>query len=140
MGQREDILAANDLDVREEKVPEWNTTVWIKALSGEQFDAWRASQVQLVGGEQRQNLRNVRAKLLVLCLCGDDGELLFPKQGDAALLGRKSSKVIERLSDIAAEMSGVTGDLDKAIEDAEGNSDAALSGDSTSPLPSDSVG
>ncbi|MGH8867817.1 MAG: hypothetical protein ACRDYU_07460 [Actinomycetes bacterium] len=133
---KDQILSADDLDVRKEEVPEWGGTVLVKALSGKERDAYEASVVQMrqdARGNQTTvpDMRNVRAKLVARALVDEDGTRLFADQ-DINALGAKSARVLDRLFDVAAEMSGLS---EQDVEKLAGNSEAVPSDGSTSSSP-----
>jgi hypothetical protein len=123
------ILAAEDLETRDVPVPEWGGTVRLKALSGRERDAYEASCMQDRGKQGMvRNLLNVRAKLVARAIVDDKGERVFADT-DANALGQKSAAALDRLFEIAAEMSRLSED---DMEELAGNSEAAPSGDSPS--------
>lgn len=117
---KSDILAVDDLPTEEVKVPEWGGTVRVRGMSGIERDAYEASQVAMrqAGKPPELRLANFRSKLIVRCLIDDAGKRLFADT-DAAELGRKSGKVVDRLFDVCRKLSGMT---DEAVAEAEGNS------------------
>lgn len=125
---RDQIIAADDRETREVDVPEWGGTVKIRALSGWERDNYEKSIMKFQGDRAVPDMANATAKLLARCIVDDKGERLFTDKeiGD---LGRKSSQVMSRLYDVAAELSGLT---EKAAEDAEGKSEAEAGDDSAS--------
>lgn len=130
------ILEAEDTQIRPVDVPEWGGEVLVRGLSGIERDAYEAGiqQIRPKPDGTREihfNRDNARAKLLVKCLVDDEGNRLF-KDTDAPALGRKNGAVIDRLYDVAAELSGMGDATEKEIE---GNSEAAQSGDSSSSSP-----
>jgi hypothetical protein len=74
---------------------------------------------------------NMRARMVALSIVGEDGELLF-NQADIVALGKKSAGALNRVFKVASEMSALGED---DAESAEGNSDDAPSGVSTSGSP-----
>ncbi|MCD0450764.1 phage tail assembly chaperone [Actinocorallia sp. API 0066] len=116
------ILAASDRAHRDVDVPEWGGTVRVMALSGTDRDAFEAAFVDAKGGKGGPSasvrLHNFRAKLLVKCLVDDQGNRLFTN-ADATELGQKSAAVVDRLFDIARELSGMDDDAE-----AEGKDDS----------------
>ncbi|MFF2383772.1 hypothetical protein [Streptomyces sp. NPDC058108] len=137
---RDAILGA--VDVQTEKVPvkEWGDDVIVRGLTGEELDAYQASIRQLrprldgKGMEPVMIHDNMRAKLLVKCLVDEAGERLFTDK-DVAALGAKNGKVLDRLYDVAAALSGLS---EEEQEEMEGNSDPAESAGSTSSSPDES--
>jgi hypothetical protein len=127
---KEQILSAEDLDTIEVNVPEWGVgaTVILKTLSGFDRDAHEGSLFEQKGKDRVINTRNVRARLVAKCLVDESGVKLFGDKHAVEALGRKSSAVLDRLYDRCLELNGMT---DKAVEDAEGNSGADLSENSS---------
>lgn len=130
------ILDADDVQIKPVPVPEWGGDVLVRGLTGIERDAYEASIQQIRpkpdGTKEVVFVRdNARARLLVKCLVDDQGERLF-KDSDAPALGKKNGAIIDKLYDVAAELSGLS---DQAREEIEGNSDAAPSGDSSSSSP-----
>lgn len=127
---KDQILGADDLEIREEHVPEWGGTIRLKALSGTAVDAFQLSMIKIrkPGEDPVPNLENSKAKLLVHAIVDDNNEPLFTRT-ELDALGRKSSAVLQRLVDIVSDMSGLS---DDAAAELAGNSEAAQSGDSPS--------
>jgi hypothetical protein len=131
---RDQILKADDLPTREVECPEWGGSVLVRALSGAERDAWEASSLAQKttldgkGTEFVPELANRRAKLVVQAVVDEDGKRVFVDR-DAAELGAKSAKVLDRLFDVISELSGLS---EESAGEIEGNSDAAPSGNSGS--------
>ena len=134
---RDDVLKADDLEIVDVDVPEWGGIVRVRALSGTARDAYDASLVRMGtngqplrdrDGEPVMDITNRRAKLIVLAVVNDDGDPLF-SLADVAALGAKSGVALERVADAIERLSGMN---DEAVEDAEGNSEAAPGGISVS--------
>jgi hypothetical protein len=105
---REAILAArrNRKPVRLE-VPEWGGDVWVKVLSAE-------DQANLAEEGQEGSL-SVPMKVLVACLCDEEGTRLFSDE-DAAELAKEDAPVIMRVFSFAAKTNGLTTtELDEAM-------------------------
>ena len=138
---RDGILAAKDIQTETVPVPEWGDEVIIRGLTGEELDDYQASRRQFRNaGTPQQELiyvqTNARATLLAKCIVDENGERLFTDQ-DAGLLGMKNGKVLDRLYDVAARLSGLSNEEQEAME---GNSETATATDdssSSSPEPSD---
>jgi len=114
------ILEADDSSLEPLEVPEWNGTVYVRAMTSAEKDAYDRLMVRI--GERgqtavnAQRLDNVRALLAVRVLCDKDGGRLF-KDTDAAALGKKSSKALQRVWDVARKLSGF--DEEETEKDAE---------------------
>jgi hypothetical protein len=136
------ILGADDIKTQTVPVPEWGGDVLVRGLTGAELDAYQGSMRQMrprldgKGMEMVLLSDNNRAKLLVKCLVNESGERLFADT-DAPALGRKSAAALDRLYDVAAELSGLS---DESAEEIEGNSEAPTQdGASTSPSPENSA-
>lgn len=136
---RDGILGAVDIETEKVPVPEWGDDIIIRGLTGEERDAYEGSrrQVRNLGTPQQEMILvqdNMRANLLVKCIVDEAGNRIFTDR-DAGLLGMKNGKVLDRLFDVAARLSGLN---DEEAEAIEGNSAAASDGStSSSPEPSD---
>lgn len=128
---RDAILGAQDTLVEKVPVPEWGGDVIVRGLSGTDLDSYQDSCRVFNGVEMMPALGNARAKLLVRCLVDEAGERLFGDE-DVDELGRKAGRIIDRLYDVAARLSGITEEMQAELE---GNSAAAPSGGSASSSP-----
>ncbi len=106
---RQDILAASDVVTEQVAVPEWGGSVMVRSLSGRERDDYDRSLINLQGGDKARNLRNMRAKLVVLSCYDSDGNRLFA-EGDLDALGKKSSAALSRVFRVAQRLSGITDD------------------------------
>jgi hypothetical protein len=134
---RDAILTVVDVQIEKVVVPEWGGDVFLRGLTGEERDAWEASRRQIRGaGTKHMEIvpvsDNARASLLVKCIIDEAGERVFTDR-DAPALGTKNGKIIDRLYDVAAALSGIGGDDE---EELAGNSEApTASGASASSSP-----
>jgi len=113
---RDLIDGADDLPYEDVPVPEWGGTVRLRTLTGSERDAFEGSILVQNGNSRRLNLKNARAKLLVLSLVDEDGKRLYAET-DVAKLGKKSAKVLDRLFDKAQKLSGLTDeDVEELVE------------------------
>lgn len=119
---RNAILEAKDIKTEDIPVPEWGGEVRIRSLTGEQRDEYESSMFELgKNGTPKQNLANVRARLVMLCIVNEQGEQMFNK-ADIKLLGRKSAAALERVATAAQRLNAIS---DSDIEElAEGFEDA----------------
>lgn len=135
---RDAILGINDIQTDKVFVPEWGDDVIIRGLTGEERDAYEGSrrQIRNLGTPQQEMVLiqdNMRANLLVKCIVDENGERLFTDR-DAGLLGMKNGRVLDRLFDVAARLSGLN---DEEQEKLEGNSETGDASTSSSPETSD---
>lgn len=122
MSLRDSILALQDLQTQRVDVPEWGQSLTVRTLTAAELDDYEASII--VGGDgdsrAKPSLANVRAKLVVRCVVDDGGNRVFA-DGDAAELGKKSSKAIDRLYAVAAKLNGRTpGDVKELAKNSGG--------------------
>jgi hypothetical protein len=122
---RDEILKADDLP--RERVKAWGRYVYVRALTGEERDAFEESMFTGRGADRVQNAQNIRARLAVLTVVDGEGRRLFGDE-DAAALGAKSARELDRIFSAAQRLSGLTAD---DVEQLVGNSDGAR-GDGTS--------
>lgn len=133
-------------------VPEWfeDGQVIIIELSGKERDAFEADMIQLgTNGQQKVNLRNIRAKLVARCIVNpddfrivdknEDGNLVTPfaelKNGHTITrmfndvevndLGDVSATALQRVFDKCQHLSGMTKeDIDELVTDLKNDQSA----------------
>lgn len=133
---KEAILSADDLEKELVEVPQWGGTVYVRALTGAERDAFEQSMVEMrtvrQGRKQEtvreMRLQNIRARLCALTICDEEGNRLFT-DADVQALGRKSASALNRVFQVAQRLSGLT---DEDVEELAGNSDEIRSDDSSS--------
>jgi hypothetical protein len=113
MLDREAILNVVDLKPEVVEVPEWGGSLYIRMLTASERDKFEAS---CVGTGKKQNLTNIRARLVVLCACDEAGERLFT-DADAEALGRKSAAAVDKVFGACSKLNGFSS---QDIEDLEG--------------------
>jgi hypothetical protein len=112
---RADLLAAaaQPLPREEMHVPELGGSVWIRAMSGTERDAWEKSLLTGKGKNRDIDTTNVRAKLVARCLVDSAGARLL-EPSDAAVLGGLRADVLNRMFEKAQRLNGVgDGDIDE---------------------------
>jgi len=128
MNLRDKIKAVNDIEKRTVIVPEWDTTLEVRSMSGTQ-----RAQIFTRNTDEKGKVRTDRIYLDVIVCCTYDpetGERIFADE-DIEWLGNKKGAVLERIGAIAFEISGIG---KEAIGEAEKNSDSdTQSEDSTTP-------
>ena len=114
---RDQILDAEDRRFEDVACPEWGGHVRLRSITGTQRDAYEQSVIEQRGNDRKMNLRNARAKLIVLCAVDDTGRPLFSSE-DLNALGRKNAAPIDRLFDACRKLAGMSPeDVDKLTED-----------------------
>lgn len=128
---RERILAFDDQQFEDVEVPEWQTTVRVRGLTGAERDAWEGSLMRQEGRRARVDYSNVRAKLIVRCVVDRDGNRIFEDRDEPAL-GRKSASALQRIFEVAQRLSRLT---DEDVEELTGNSSGGPSAENGSGSP-----
>ena len=103
---RDEILQAQDLPTEDVPVPEWGGICRVRGLTGAERDAFEQSIVEQRGKDTRMNLRNIRAKLVAMCVVDEEGNRVF-RDEDAELLGKKSAAALNRVFEVAQRLSGL---------------------------------
>lgn len=121
---RDEILNAPDIKTEKVEVPEWGGEVLVRALSGAERDRFEASIISAHGKKTRRDLRNIRAKLVALCVVDEQGRKLF-SEADIEALGKKNAAALDRVFSVAQRLSAVSeDDVDEMIENfGDGQSD-----------------
>jgi hypothetical protein len=118
---REELLAPREMPREKIDVPELGGSVYVRALSGLERDAFEAD-VFYSREKGAAGLRNMRARLAVRCLCDERGTLLMTPE-DADALGRQHSHAIDVMFQTAQRLNGIG---DHALTDIKGNSQPIL--------------
>ena len=100
------ILNSNDLPQEELTIPQWGGILFVRTLSGSERDEFEQSCISKRGSDKGVNLKNIRARLAVLCICDDNGKRLFDAR-DIEALGKKSAKALDLVFDVAQRLNGL---------------------------------
>src|SRR3990172_11370538 len=120
----EEILAIDDRPIEVVHVPEWNTHVRLRGMTGAQRTAYERSLIDPKklaergrrGRRGRQNMDSMlndenvlkmRAIMLSLCIIDENGDLIFSASQIEAL-NNKSALVLDRLYEIAQKLNGMS--------------------------------
>lgn len=113
---RTQILEAEDREYDTVPCPEWGGDVRIRSITGRQRDDYEQSMVEQRGNDRKLNMRNARAKLIVLCAVDEDGRPLFSSE-DLRALSAKNAKPLDRLFDACQVLVGLSEeDVEKLTE------------------------
>lgn len=118
---KSDILAQDDLIIEDLFVPEWGAWVRVRTLNASERDWFESTTVQRNGKQITTNLRNIRARLCLLCLVDENGERLF-REEDEFPLGGKSAAALDRVFVVAQRLNGLR---DEDVDELAKNSPAA---------------
>lgn len=111
-----EIFAIDDIRQEDVYVPEWDTYILIRGLTGAGRDHYEHSIMQGKGANQSINAINARAKLVRLTAIYPDGTPMF-SAAQVGEIGKKSAAVIQRLFDVARRLSGLSDDdMDELTE------------------------
>ena len=135
-GARTAILADRPVQRVKVECPEWDCHVWVQQPTNQQQDAWEgqcSSQANADGVVE--NFFGLKARLLVICVCDKDGELLF-EENDWVALMQQPSAVINRLWRAAQKLAGLSAEDVKEITGNSGGESGADTG-SDSPATSE---
>lgn len=102
------------------EVPEWKDFVYVRTLTGLERDAFETSMYTGRGKDRRENLKNLRARLVVLTVCDEKGVRLFTNE-DAEWIGKKNANALDRIFIKAQELAGLR---QEDIEDLTKNSES----------------
>jgi len=99
----EQILAADDLGLKQFPVREWNGEVFIRMMSVGERDAYERLWI----GKRETGVDNFRTEYLARVLCDEKGQLLFTRE-QVSTLANKSGAVMGRLFDAALAHNNMT--------------------------------
>lgn len=122
---REAILQAQDIKKEELFIPEWDGTVVIRGLTAAERDKYEAKLIVQKGKNTTINMKNARARLVMMSAEDEFGAPLFT-EADLAALGTKSAAVMDRIFDVASRLSGIS---DEDLEELSKNSESDPSDD-----------
>jgi hypothetical protein len=97
MLNKEQILSAVDLKVQEVEVPEWGGAVLVQALGSADYEEVK---------EITRGGKNLRGQIMVRCIVDEKRNPLFILE-EAEALGGKNYDVLDRLTDVVLELSGL---------------------------------
>jgi hypothetical protein len=117
-------LAKADLEREEVEVPALGGTVFVRAMTAGEKDAFEQANARAKG-------RDVRARLAACCTCDAAGHLLFGP-ADVAALTRLPGHALDAIGQAAMRLNRLGGD---AVRELEKNSDAGPPDGSSSGSP-----
>lgn len=132
---KEQIFGKKDIAFEEVKVPEWAEgdadTLLVWDLGGDERDEYEASLRRKSGDKTEFSLVGARSKLVALTVRDEGGKRIF-EDHEIIQLGRKSSKALQRLYEVAARRCGLSKDSEEELVK---NSSTAQSGGTGSDSP-----
>lgn len=118
-------LLASKIDLEEVKLD--GGTVFVRGMTATERDQWEQLVLYQRKKSPTESCDQFRAALVVRTVCNDKGERLFSDK-EIEAVGKMSAKIVDKLWDVAARLSGIT---EKAMEDLEKNSQTGPSAGST---------
>ena len=122
---RDAILQAQDLKQEEMFIPEWDGSLIVKGLTAAERDKYESHLIVQKGKNTTVNMKNARARLVMLSVVDESGKQLFT-EADISALGTKSAAVLDRIFDVASRLSGIS---DEDLEELSKNSESDPSED-----------
>ena len=114
---KDELLKIDDIVIEEIHVPEWRADVRIKGLTAEERDEIEGAVILSDG---KRDVRNLRARMVAQTVVDEAGNRMFTFE-EAQALGKKSSRAIGRLFQVACRLAGMT---PEDMEEMEGESAA----------------
>jgi hypothetical protein len=123
---RDAILAVSDIAYKNVPVPEWGGEVRLRAISAASRDD--LEQAAYDANKNNKQFRNLRARMLSLCIVDENGKQIF-SDTDIEALGEKSAAAVDRLYAASLKLNAMSVE---DIKELEKNLPAAQGGDSLS--------
>lgn len=103
---RKAVSAAKDITLEPMEIPEWNTTIWISALTyKERNEALKGASLSPDKGFSTEEAQNFFMQVIITGVRDSEGNMVFT-QGDVEMLMNKNSSVIDRIGARVTEVSG----------------------------------
>lgn len=137
---REDVLEADDARVTPVDVPEWGGRIYVRAMGGDERDAFEMESARLRAGsdgDRFAGMAGIRARLVARAACDASGKRLFTP-ADVARLGLKNGQALDRVFDAARELNGMGTEEVAAAGKASATSGPSAEPGSGSPSPTGS--
>lgn len=107
----EAILGSDDLEYRDVPVPEWGGTVRVRELPGTERDKFEQQFVGKDGASVRaEGMEGFRSRLAAASIVDEHGKPLFRSAAETKRLGEKSARALQRVCDVALELSKMSED------------------------------
>lgn len=113
-GTKAQILKIKDIEFDELYIPEWKFTVRLRGVTAQERDDYESLLLEMRDGGASVALSNARAKFICSGLLNEDGSQMFTVR-EAAALGQKSAKAMERIFHRIRQLSGMTQDEEKEL-------------------------
>jgi hypothetical protein len=114
-------------------VPAWGGEVLVRGMTGRQRDRFEAGLLERRGRHEVTNVDNIRTKVVVQCVIGEDGERLWADHEADELGETAGADAINSIYTVAAKLSGIS---NEDLEELAG----VIAGDPSTGSPSSSPG
>ncbi|HZU86752.1 MAG TPA: hypothetical protein VFF78_04685 [Anaerolineaceae bacterium] len=118
------ILAARDLETKPVAVPEWGGEVLVRGMTGLERDGLSQS---LRRPDGKIDLGLFRTRVCAICMVDENGARLFT-DSEVQELGAKSSTALQRVYDVASQLSALTPEEAEELEKNSGETQSEPSG------------
>lgn len=119
MLNRDFIKEIKDFRIEKVEIPEWDDFVYVRSLTGTERDAFESSMYIGKGDGRQENLKNIRARLVVLTACDENGVRIFEDK-DVDWVGGKNANALDRIFIKAQELAGLRAeDVEKLAKNLE---------------------
>lgn len=128
MLSKEEILAQKKLKLELVSVPEWNGGVYLRVMTGAEFSSFEASNFRKDGDEYVINHEGMMGRLLVRCLCDEEGKRLF-SDDDGDEIEQLTGYIVDGLAEKARKLNRLDA---VSLEELQKNSEGSPAIDSGS--------
>ncbi len=104
-----DQLLAPKLERKSVACPELGGDVFVQSMTSADRDSFDAEQHAVK--DTPDVFKNFRARLVVRCIVDEAGNRVLSDQ-DAETFGRQNARVVDRIFDVARELSGIGSDVE----------------------------
>lgn len=111
-----EIMQAQDLEARDVHVPQWGGWLRVRGLTGIERGKYMEDMMIGKGQKKEVTFSNLHAKLVARSVVDEQNNRLFSDK-EIGELGRKSAAALQKVFDVAAELSGLSGDQIKELEE-----------------------
>jgi len=122
---RDQLLSKNGQAI--EKVPLRGDCVYVRRMTADERDEWEVGQYLVNGKDVSVNRRQLRARLILRCICDEHGARLLADT-DLAAVGAMDSDEADLLYEVAQRLNRLRAE---DVDDLEKNSEGGLAANSS---------
>lgn len=105
---RDAILTAQDIKNEWVDVPEWGGGLFVFGMTAQERDEVEASMMVGKGEDRTLNMKDLRARMVMLCAKDEEGTRIFTDEKDVDLISKKAASAVDRVFTVAQRLSGMT--------------------------------